>query len=142
MVPLYQLDKGGFRKMIKAINPRYQVHTRIVLTESLYHLCMMKYTLMWRRKWQTTHSTIQQQQIYGLPVQQNPTYATPSITLMMTGSCNVIVFRHISCMKATLVTTSRMLSSTLQEWNLDDSRQVVITTDNTSNVKLTCQLLK
>ena len=25
---------------------------------------------------------------------------------------------------------------------LDDSRQVVITTDNTSNVKLTCQLLK
>ena len=35
-----------------------------------------------------------------------------------------------------------VLSSTLQEWNLDDSRQVVITTDNTSNVKLVCQLLK
>ena len=34
------------------------------------------------------------------------------------------------------------LSSTIQDWNLDETRQVVITTDNASNIRLACQLLK
>ena len=103
----------------------------------------MKYALMWRRKWQPTHSTIQQQQIYGLPVQQNPNL---SYTIHYIDD-NWILRSH--CLQAHFVPESHTgnnlqdaLLSTLQEWNLDDSRQVVITTDNTFNVKLACQLLK
>ena len=34
------------------------------------------------------------------------------------------------------------MSSTLQEWNLDEQKLVAITTDSGSNIKLACTLLK
>ena len=33
------------------------------------------------------------------------------------------------------------LLATLQEWNLDEKSQLVITTDNAANIKLACRLL-
>ena len=33
---------------------------------------------------------------------------------------------------------SESLLSTLKDWNLDSDKQIAITTDNVSNIKLTC----
>ena len=65
-----------------------------------------------------------------------PYLVTIFILLMMNGACKVIACRHILCL---YVIRSLFY---VQDWNLDEARQVVITTDNASNIRLACQLLK
>ena len=143
MIPLYQVDKSGFREMIQAINPRYQLphkdYFNRVAIPSLYD------EISTDVKKAMADNTFY---FSGTTDLWSSCTMEPYLSYTVHYITDDWTFRS-HCLQAHFMPESHTgtnlqdaLSSTLQEWNLDDSRQVAITTDNASNVKLACQLLK
>ena len=78
-------------------------------------------------------------QISGPQLLEIPISLTPATTLILSGRCNLFASRHTTYLKTTQVKIS--LSATLLQWNLDQSKQVGITTDSSSNMKSACEFL-
>ena len=143
MLPPYAVDKSGFREMIKTINPRYQLphkdyFSRFAIS-SLYaevHTDVEKKITSSRFYYSATTDlwsscTTEPYLSYTLHVIDDE-WSLQSYCLQ----ANFMPVSH------TGENLQDALSSTIQDWNLDETRQVVITTDNASNIRLACQLLK
>uniref|UniRef100_A0A1X7VK75 DUF659 domain-containing protein n=1 Tax=Amphimedon queenslandica TaxID=400682 RepID=A0A1X7VK75_AMPQE len=142
MVPLYQVDKSGFREMIQVINPHYQLphkdYFSRVAIPSLYDEASA-----------SIKSNMTNHNFYYSATTELWSSVTMEPYLSYTVHYidnNWVLQSH--CLQAHFMPESHTginlqdaFLSTLQQWNLDKSKQVAITTDNASNVKLACQLL-
>ena len=87
--------------------------------------------------------TILELQISGPRVPQTHIYHLQSIMLTQVGICNSHCLQaHYMPEDHTGVQLQDALSTTLEQWNLDQRKLTAITTDSASNIKLACQLLK
>lgn len=143
VMPVYTVDKTGFRAMIQALNPRYQLphkdYFSRVAIPSMY---------------ENTREQI------SLKMKKEAHYF--SATTDLWSSCTSEPYLSLTvhyidtewnlqshCLQANYMPEDHTgeqlqdaLSTSFDEWNLDSRKLVAITTDNGSNIKLACQLLK
>ena len=121
MLPPYAVDKSGFREMIKTINPRYQLPHKD-------HFSQFAIPSLYAEVRTDVEKKITSSRFYY------------SATTDLWSSCTTEPY--LSYTLHFIDDLQDALSSTIQDWNLDETRQIVITTDNASNIRLACQLLK
>lgn len=143
VVPVYTVDKEGFRDMVHALNPRYQLphkdyFSRIAIP-SLYE-------------------ETRQQLAVKMKKEANYFSGTADLWSSCTSEPYLCFTIHYvdtqwnlqtHCLQAhylpedhTGVQLQDALSVTLEQWDLNESKLTAITTDSASNIKLACQLLK
>ena len=143
VMPVYTVDKSGFRAMVEALNPRYQLphkdYFNRIAIPSMY---------------EKTHEQI------SLKVKKEAHFF--SATTDLWSSCTsdpylCLTVHYIDmewnlqshCLQANYMPQDHTgeqlqdaLSTSFDEWSLDPNKLVAITTDSGSNIKLACQLLK
>ena len=131
MLPPYAVDKSGFREMIKTINPMYQLPHKDYFSRFAIPSLYAEVRTDVEKKITSSRFTTEPYLSYTLHVIDEE-WSLQSYCLQ----ANFMPVSH------TGENLQDALSSTIQDWNLDETRQVVITTDNASNIRLACQLLK
>ena len=143
VMPVYTVDKPGFRAMIQALNPRYQLPCKDYFSKvaipSMY---------------ENTRAQI------SLKMKKEAHYF--SATTDLWSSCTSDPYLSLTvhyvdtewnlqshCLQANYMPEDHTgeqlqdaLSMAFDEWNLDSSKLVAVTTDNGSNIRLACELLK
>ena len=142
MLPLNIVDKPGFRGMVGMLNPRYQLPHKD-------HFSRYAIPALYAEVHDQVHEDLQKEMKFF------------SATTDMWSSCTIdpylsFTIHYISsswelisyCLQVHFMPEQHAgenlelaLTSTLQEWDLDEKQLVSITTDNGSNIKLACTLL-
>ena len=141
MLPLYTVDKQGFRDMMLKANPRYDLpHSDYFRREAIPNL------------YSDTRQSIQEK----IPPEVHFAATTDmwssitsqpymSYTIHYIDSSWMLQTHCLQCLYTpedhTGVNLKEAMLSTLCDWSLTDARQVAITTDSGSNIKLACELL-
>ena len=140
---MYTIDKPGFRAMIQALNPRYQLPCKDyfsrVTIPSMYENTRAQISL--KMKKEAHHFS-----------------ATTDLWSSCTSDPYLSLTVHYvdtewnlqsHCLQASYMPEDHTgeqlqdaLSMAFDEWNLDSSNLVAVTTDNGSNIRLACELLK
>ena len=141
-MPIYTVEKGGFRAMVEALNSRYQLPHKDYFSRTAIPELYEK----------------TQEQI-ATKVKQESQYF--SATANLWSSCTSDPYLYITirsidsewnlqshCLQANYMPEDHTgehlqdaLSTSFAEWGLDSTKLVAITTDNGSNIKLACELL-
>ena len=81
--------------------------------------------------------------ICGHQLQASRTLAIPYTSLTRIGICALSASKHIIYLKGhNDINLQEVITSSLDQWNLDSEKQVAITTDSGANIKVVaCELL-
>lgn len=142
MLPIYAVDKKGFRNMMEIANPQYDLphsnHFRRVAIPSLYNTVRAD-----------IESKISDKNFFFAATTDMWSSVTSepymSYTVHYIDSSFDLQTYCLQCLYTpddhTGVNLKEEMLSTLSHWDLKQERQVAITTDSGSNIKLACQLL-
>ena len=137
MVPLYQVDKDGFQEMRKVINPPYQLpHKDYFSRVTIPHLYNdVSIDIMSRMSKHTLYFAATTDLWSSCTMEPYLSYTVHYVSdeWVLQSHC---LQAHFMPERHTGINLQDAFLSTLQEWNLDESRQIAITTDSASNVKL------
>ena len=141
MLPLYTVEKAGFKAMLKKFNSRYDLPSRSyfsrVAIPALY--CEVKDKI--------------QKQLSAIQYFSATTdfWSSPTMEPYLSYTVHYITDDwelKSACLQASFTPEDHTgeniklaICDTLHNWNLDIKNQVVLTTDNASNIKLACRLL-
>ena len=143
VMPVYTVDKPGFRAMIQALNPRYQLphkdYFNRIAIPSMYENTREQISLKMKKE---AHYFSATTDLWSS--RTSDPYLSLTVHYIDT-EWNL----QSHCLQANYMPEDHTgeqlqdaLSISFDEWNLDSSKLVAITTDNGSNIKLACQLLK
>ena len=142
VMPIYTVEKDGFRAMVEALNPRYQ----------LLHKDFFSRTAI-PELYERTREQIE------VKIKKESQYfsATTDLRSSCTSDPHLCITIHYidsewnlqsHCLQANYMPEDHTrehlkdaLSTSLTEWGLDSTKLIAISTDNRSNIKLACELL-
>ena len=143
VMPVYSVDKPGFRAMMQALNPRYQLPHKDYFS---------------RVAIPSMYENTREQILLKIKKEVHYFSATTDLWSSCTSDPYLSLTVHYidtewnlqsHCLQANYMPEDHTgeqlqdaLSTSFNEWNLDSSKLVAITTDNGSNFILACQLLK
>ena len=142
MASLYQVDKRGFRETVQALYSRYQLPCKDyfsgVTTPQLY---AEVHTGVGKKLTVDSFFSASTADLWSSrTIKPYLSYTVHYIDNKWTLQSHHLQ-GHFMPESHTGEHISESLLSTLKEWNLDSDKQIAITTDNVSNIKLACQLL-
>ena len=144
VVPVYTVDKEGFRDMVRALNPRYQLphkdyYFSRVAVPSLYEETRQQLAVRMRKE---------ANYFSGTADLWSPCTSEPYLCFMIHyvdtqwNSQTHCLQAHYLPEDHTGAQLQDASSVTLEQLNLNEKKLTAITTDGASNIKLACQLLK
>ena len=144
VVPVYTVDKEGFRDMVHALNPRYQ------LPHKDYYFSRVAVPSLYEETRQQLGVRMKKEANYFLDTADLWSSCTSEPYLCFTihyvdTQWNLqthCLQGHYLSEDHTGAQLQDALSVTLEQWNLNEKKLTAITTDSASNIKLACQLLR
>ena len=142
ILPVYAVNKPGFRQMVQALNPRYDLPHR-------EHFSRIALPSLYEETRQSLFKQLKDEYIYFSSTadmwSSNTSEPYIAYTIHYIDSCwslqSHCIQAHYSPEDHTGQNLSDALGLVLQEWELDPSKQVAITTDSGSNIVLACRPL-
>ena len=143
MLPAYTVEKSGFKQMLNKFNPRYDVPSR-------NHFSRVAIPALYSEVKSEIQQKINDQQfVYYAGTTDLWSSITSEPYLSYTihfidknwNMCSKCLQTHYMPEAHTGINLQEVLTSSLDQWNLDSEKQVAITTDSGANIKLACELL-
>ena len=143
VMPVYTVDKPGFRAMVEALNPRYQLphkdYFNRIAIPSMYEKTREQISLKVKKEAHFFSATTD----FWSSCTSDPYLCLTVHYIDMEWNL------QSHCLQANYMPQDHTgeqlqdaLSTSFDEWSLDPNKLVAITTDSGSNNKLACQLLK
>ena len=143
MLPAYTVEKSGFKQMLNKFNPRYDVLSR-------NHFSRVAIPALYSEIKSEIQQKINNQQfVYYAGTTDLWSSITSKPYLSYTihfidknwNMCSKCLQTHYMPEAHTGINLQEVLTSLLDQWNLDSEKQVAITTDSGAYIKLACELL-
>ena len=143
VVPVYTVDKEGFRDMVHVLNPRYQLphkdyFSRIAIP-SLYEETREQLAVRMKKEANYFSGTAD---LWSSCTTEPYLCFTVHYVDTQWNLQTHCLQAHYLPEDHTGVQLQDALSVTLEQWELNEKKLTAITTDSASNIKLACQLLK
>ena len=140
VVPLYTVDKEGFRDVIYALNPRYQLphkdYFNRVTIPSLYKETRQQLTVKIKKEASYFSGTTD---LWSSCISEPYLCFTIHYVDTQWNLQTHCLQAHYLPEDHTGVQLQDALSVTLEQWELNEKKLTAITTDSASNIKLACQ---
>ena len=143
VVPVCIVDKEGFRDMVRALNPRYQLphkdYFSRVAVPSLYEETRQQLAVRMKKEANYFSSTAD---LWSSCTSEPYLCFTIHYVNTQWNLQTHCLQGHYLLEDHTGAQLQDALSVTLEQWNLNEKKLTAITTDSASNIKLAWQLLK
>ena len=143
MLPVYTVEKSGFKQILSKFNPRYDLPSRNyfsrVAIPTLY--CEVKSELQQKINDQQFAFYAGTTDLWSSITSEPYLSYTIHYIDKDWNMCSKCLQTHYMPEAHTAVNLQEALTASLGQWNLDPYKQVAITTDSGANIKLACELL-